>query len=442
MMSVTWLRLAFRVCMPALLVIGLSVRSLSAATFPQQDTDKHLGVASCASSTCHGAVSESKDSNVWRNEYRVWSKHDSHAQAFKVLQNAQSKAIAAKLGIGDPTKAKECLDCHADNVSAAARGPKFQISDGVGCEACHGGSEKWIKTHTEPGVSHADNLAQGMYPTEDPVARAELCLSCHLGNDNQFATHRIMGAGHPRMSFELDTFTVLQPAHYSVDADYIKRKGEVTDARLWALGQVRAARRIASLLDSHWFKASSMVPEPSFFDCHACHHPMNDLRWQPSELGAGMPPGAIRLNDAPMSMLRVIAERLNPSLAQELLSSTRALHKASLQSKEAVVAAATGLRNVCDKLEGAIAAARFTPADLRAMMATLFAQSGNGEYRDYTSAEQAVMAIDMMVITLGAGDKVKTEMDKLYALVEDEHHFSPKEFSTATRSLSARFKGL
>jgi hypothetical protein len=413
-----------------------------AAPFPQQDTNKHLGVASCASSTCHGAVSESKESNVWRNEYRIWSKHDTHAQAFKVLQNAQSKAIAAKLGIGDSTKAKECLDCHADNVSAAARGPKFQISDGVGCEACHGGSEKWIKTHTEPGVSHAQNLAQGMYPTEDPAARAELCLSCHLGNENQFATHRIMGAGHPRMSFELDTFTVLQPAHYSVDADYVKRKGNITDPTLWATGQVRSAKRIASLLDSHWFKAPSMVPEPSFFDCHACHHPMSDLRWQASDLGAGMPPGAIRLNDAPMSMLKVIADRINPALGQELLAATRGLHKASLNSREAVIGAAKTLRSVCDRLETSIASAAFAPADLRAMMTAIVVQSGNGEYRDYTSAEQAVMAIDMMVITLGAADKVKGEMDKLYGLVEDEHHFSPKEFAAALRTMSPRFKAL
>ena len=52
------------------------------------------------------------------------------------------------------------------------------------------------------------------------------------------------------------------------------------------------------------------------------------------------------------------------------------------------------------------------------------------------------MAIDMMVITLGAGDKVKGEMDKLYALVEDEHQFRPKDFAATTRSLAPRFKAL
>ncbi|MGK0321912.1 MAG: hypothetical protein ACI9JP_004111, partial [Granulosicoccus sp.] len=36
-----------------------------------------------------------------------------------------------------------------------------------------------------------------------------------------------MGAAHPRLSFELDLFTANQPAHYSVDADYMARKGTI-----------------------------------------------------------------------------------------------------------------------------------------------------------------------------------------------------------------------
>lgn len=422
-------------------IIGGSLE-LQAATFPQLDTQKHLGVASCASSNCHGAVTESKDSNIWRNEYRLWSKHDKHAQAYKVLQNAQSKSIAGKLGIADATKAKECLDCHADNVSSGARGPKFQVTDGIGCEGCHGGSEKWIKSHTDTQATHAKNLAAGMYPTEDPNARAELCLSCHIGNANQFATHRIMGAGHPRMSFELDTFTVLQPAHYNVDEDYRKRKGEISDPLMWAVGQVQTAKRYVQLLDSHWFKNSGLVPEPSFFDCHACHHPMNDVRWQGSELQGGLPPGAVRFNDAALTILRVIANRKAPALSAELLTATRNWHKASLASRDAVISAGKTLDGVLDKLEETFKKTTFAKPDLQAMINELLDQAGKGEYRDYTSAEQAVMAVDMMVITLGVNDKVKGDVDKLYALVEDEHAFRAKDFAAQTRAMSGRFRGL
>ena len=85
-----------------------------------------------------------------------------------------------------------------------------------------------------------ENLAAGLYPTEQPVARAEKCLSCHFGDDKKFVTHQIMGAGHPRMSFELDTFTAVEPAHFVIDKSYIERKGPVNDVRVWAVGQAVA----------------------------------------------------------------------------------------------------------------------------------------------------------------------------------------------------------
>ena len=143
--------------------------------------NKHLGPASCASSVCHGKLDRQDDLNVWLNEYRIWTRADKHSQAYRTLESDDSRRIAENLGLASATTAQICLDCHADNVAMEKRGPKFQLSDGVGCEACHGGGEEWIKSHAAEGATHADNLRRGMYPTEEPVARAELCLSCHMG---------------------------------------------------------------------------------------------------------------------------------------------------------------------------------------------------------------------------------------------------------------------
>jgi len=199
---------------------------------------KHLGVASCASSVCHGKLTAQTDRNVALNEYRTWSHDDYHSRAFRDLSNSQSQIMAGKLGLASAATAKICLDCHADNVAANLRGPKFQLSDGVGCEACHGGAEKWIETHTQKTAKHADNLARGMYPSEQPLRRAELCLSCHMGTRDKLATHIIMGAGHPRLRFELQVFTFNQPAHVTIDADYVQRKGKIEDMNLWVTGQI------------------------------------------------------------------------------------------------------------------------------------------------------------------------------------------------------------
>ena len=42
--------------------------------------DKHLGVASCAGSACHGAARMSGTS-VRQDEYLLWQRKDRHAQA-------------------------------------------------------------------------------------------------------------------------------------------------------------------------------------------------------------------------------------------------------------------------------------------------------------------------------------------------------------------------
>ena len=47
-------------------------------------------------------------------------------------------------------------------------GAKFQISDGVGCEACHGGAGGWLVSHYTLGATHADNVEAGMTALEDP----------------------------------------------------------------------------------------------------------------------------------------------------------------------------------------------------------------------------------------------------------------------------------
>ncbi|MGE4608509.1 MAG: multiheme c-type cytochrome, partial [Myxococcota bacterium] len=187
------------------------------AALPQLDGESHLGAAGCKGPICHTSADEQK--NIYGDEWFLWHEEDNHSNAYRVLRSSESKRIARNLNSGkDPWQMRVCLDCHADNVPEELRGPKFQIANGVGCEACHGGSKRWLGTHDD-GRTHAQNLADGMYPTDDPFSRAVLCISCHFGNKDKFVTHRIMGAGHPRMSFELQNFTNIQPPHFAIDED-------------------------------------------------------------------------------------------------------------------------------------------------------------------------------------------------------------------------------
>ena len=410
-----------------------------------QDATKaiRLGVTTCAGSTCHGSVQPWAKSTVLQNEYLTWQRKDRHAKAYEMLLNEQSKRIARNLGLEAAHTADVCLDCHADNVPKNLRGATFQISDGVGCEACHGASVGWIGVHLA-AQGHKANVAAGMYPTDDPVQRATLCLSCHLGDEKKFVNHRMMGAGHPRMPFELDTFTALQPAHFEIDDDYRRRKTVYSGVQTWAIGQAMATTRFLDLLLNPDRNRDGIFPELVFFDCNSCHHPMTQLRWQP-RAGTGLQPGIVRLNDANLIMLRVITRRLDPGLGKTVLQQTLALHAASTQDREALVAAARELRASADKLVTLFANHKFDQADISALLVGLTQEGLKGEYLDYVAAQQATMALGTILATMRAGKLAGAEqlkqmgaaLEGCYKAVEKDDEYDPVAFIEALKQFEA-----
>ena len=405
---------------------------------------KHLGVASCASSVCHGATQAFKGSNVMQNEFALWQEFDPHAtKAWQALTGDKGQAIARKLGLGDATTAKVCLDCHTDNVASAQRGDKFQLSDGIGCEACHGGAELWISSHAEKVATHADNLGKGLYETEDPVKRSQLCLSCHMGTTDRMITHRIMGAGHPRLAFELDTFTWLNP-QYKVDDDYLRRKGAWNGVRDWGVGQgVAAANLLDVLLDERagW---QGIFPELVLFDCHACHKPMSAGRWGPRQ-GTGLGPGVVRLNDSNLVMFRLLLSVVDRSAADRVQQQTRELHQATLRDRAATFAAARTLRDSVRAALPGVGSFDFDQGALAPILTSVIADAERGEFRDFAAAEQAAMAVQSVVVAFknagaldeGRSTSLQARVDALYVTVESEDAYLMGPFVTALRAVQA-----
>lgn len=426
-----WVRhlMAYAGLLPALLWVTPNVQG----TLPQYSSDKHLGVASCASSQCHGAVKKYEDSNIRRNEYRTWSREDAHARAYSVLRTKVSKDMARKLGLKNAHEAKVCLDCHTDNVDPILRGKKFRLSDGVGCEACHGGSENWIKSHTEKGATHEDNVSKGLFPSEVPVRRAELCLSCHFGGRNKFATHELMAAGHPRLSFELDTFTLTQ-THYDIDEDYLRRKTFPGNVETWANGVAQTARQNLEVINNIAFHEPGVFPEIALFDCHACHHTMNDQRWKRRTTTGSLPPGAIRLNDSAFVMLYIISLHVSPDDSQNMLQAIRSIHRSTLVGSGAMTTATQTLKGVVDRIQNVVIDFNFGQKLIRGIRKSILDFGSKGEFRDYSGAEQATMAIDLLTFALGEDVSLKNQLDRLYSVLENESRFSPSEFEKAVRA--------
>jgi cytochrome c554/c'-like protein len=419
--------------------IAFLLAASAAPAFAQQEPmGVHVGVATCSGSGCHGSTERPRNSAVPGNEYLIWSEKDKHRNAYNVLLEDRAIKMARALGLPDAASQKACLDCHADNVPANMRGARFQITDGVSCEACHGGASRWLGSHIS-GATHQANIAAGLYPTDQPVARADKCLGCHLGDANHHIDHRIYGAGHPRLTFELDTFTAIQPAHFIVDAGYIQRKGRVTDVQVWATGQaITLVKRMDQLLDPR-NAPRGLWPEFAFFDCQSCHHEYGNYA-RPNSSGV---PGSVRFNDANAVMLKVAAGRVAPGAANALSAHMMALHRATQSDWGSVQREAAGVRQAAQSLVNGFATHDFTAADIRAMINALVTLGASGTDAEFSHDEQIAMALEALTTALRSmgegegmqGDRFSGAMSGIYGAFTSEKQVKHEDFVRALRDL-------
>jgi hypothetical protein len=426
----------------AVMSAGMGGSTPAKAALPNDQ--QHLGVASCAGSTCHGR-SQPDGAVVRQDEIMRWQEPSSpggaHSRAYAILKEPRSQTIARRLGIGPAENAPMCLGCHSD--PAPSRGPRFQVTDGVGCEACHGGSAGYIDIHKTG--NRLGSLRAGLVNLNNPATRANVCLDCHFGSadGNQFVTHRIMGAGHPRISYELDLFSSLQQ-HHNEDADYVTRgKPKTNGVRYWAVGQAMAVERQLSLFQNASIGTEGAFPEFYFFDCHSCHRRIyDDQNFKASTVDnparpipVGMPP----FNDENMIMLSAAGRVAAPGLAAKFEADSKNFHAAIARDRQSAVAAAARLRASAGALANAFNTATFDRAKTFAIVDIIASESIAARFTDYEGCVQSVMAIDTLLNSLvnsgqvsgGSAAGIRTEINRAYAAVRDPNDFRPMEFRRA-----------
>ena len=440
----------------ALLALAAPALAQSAAPAPAGAASpaRHLGVQSCDGNNCHGAVEPLPKSRVPQNEYLIWSQKDKHAKAYAVLTDERSKRIAANMGLAQPPeKSPICLECHADYVPEDLRGPQYQISDGVGCEACHGGAGNWLGPHLT-GESHQANIAAGLYPTDQPEARATRCMMCHVGDDKRFATHEIMGAGHPPTPFELDTYTAIQPAHFVVNQSYIERKGKPNDIKIWAVGQaVDVKLRMDLILDPSRAPKGLNI-ELSLLDCESCHHPvpisadpqaLSKLQWRAHSASA-LPPGHLKFFDATAVMLLVNAAKFAPDKAGALRDHMAALQAALGKDWDTVKKEASAVRDAANALIPVLAGHDYTKDDAKALAGAVIKTATDGNEIGYSTAQQQVMALESIVAAMklmGYADDsqiaaLNDGLKGLYVTVADDAKYDPGHYVEALKAFGAK----
>ncbi|MXO91846.1 hypothetical protein GRI41_13505 [Altererythrobacter aquaemixtae] len=418
---------------------------------------RYEGVATCAGSTCHGRA-EGNGEVVRQDEIATWQEPSSstgaHSRAYAALASPRGRQIAASLGLGAATSAPACLGCHATYVPQSRQGARFQVSDGVGCETCHGPSSGWLAVHYAAPATHASNVAAGLNPLERPQTRARICLDCHFGSadGNQFVTHSMMAAGHPRVAFELDLFSALQQ-HHDEDDDYAARKGGTDSVALWAVGQAEAVRRSTDLFARDGIGTQGVFPEYYFYDCHSCHRSISDgpqrkLTFETNP-GRPIPFGMAPYNDENIIMLSAVSRALAPGRASAFDAASKNFHRAMGQGRGQAVAAAQKLSGEAAALSTALAQRSYSGNDAFTVVQMISDRATNPRFTDYAGSAQAVMAVDTLLnamvrdgrITVGAAAGIRANINRAYAAVRSPNSYQPAQFRAAlgqaTRAIGA-----
>jgi len=422
--------------------MSIAAAAAEPPTLPPERDARFLGVETCGSVQCHGSPQPWRNATVMMKERLIWEAHDRHSKAYASLSGEAGRRIAERLGIGDATRAEECLVCHTTHVPPARRGRAFTVEAGVGCESCHGPGGSFLSAHVQITSRHASNVAAGMFPTTNPDARAALCLSCHQGDAVRKVSHRLYGAGHPRLRFELDTYSVLQPYHFNPDADYRRRKPVPSHFRLWASGQLQAARNLLALTDPAAPHArAGLFPELAQFDCHACHQGiLDDPDYRPR---AGLPAGMPTRNDAPFVVLRALAALLQPASVPQLVEATRAWQKA-LASPAAQADAAAALARTVESLGTALAAHPDAAGDGRTVVTALIEQATRESPLPFIAAESVAMSLSTLLtaefeagrLTQERYRKVDAALNTVYAAVGNERTYRASAYASALGSVA------
>jgi hypothetical protein len=249
----------------AAIMLGALLAGVNLGAAESGAPSKYNGPGSCSSPSCHGGVQARDQTTVLQNEYSTWVVRDKHAHAYVNLTNPVGVRIAKIMGLPSPDTAPRCLACHALDVPPDERARTFDLTDGVGCENCHGPASAWLGPHTTRGWNYAKSQELGMYDTRDLVKRSERCLTCHLGTPEKSVDHELIAAGHPDLYFELDSFMSVMPPHWKeVDTD------PWFAVRAMAVGQAVQMREQLKRVARE--SQSGIWPEYGELDCFACHH--------------------------------------------------------------------------------------------------------------------------------------------------------------------------
>jgi len=417
------------------------VRAILAATPEMTPAGKYVGPGSCSAVACHGGIQPHSTTKVLQNEYSTWVTQDKHARAYTALTGSLGKQMAAILKIGPAEKAPKCLVCHALSIDKAHRARDFDIAEGVSCESCHGPASRWLGPHIQPDAKHADMVRLGLIDNKTLPVRAGQCLTCHLGAKGMEVDHEMIAAGHPDLTFELDSFTAVEPPHWVE-----KNADPLFGMRAWGVGQAVQMRE--SMLRVARRAQAGPWPEFSEMDCITCHHALTGPEsWRQQQGYDDHRPGDPPYNLARFVVFRHFAREIDPETARELeAESAKVAHLVTSLSPERtqVEVAANHAASLADKLVAEVDAAPYDRARTQRLLKSIAADGDAISRQGERSAEQATMTVDSLYIAIAkagaANPETRAAIDRLFTQVKNPSGYNAPQFAAGMKSVAATLR--
>ncbi len=365
------------------------------------------GASSCSGSNCHSGGTPRPGEVFLATEWDLWwdRGQGSHFRAFKTLSSDRSERMAKILYGADAVarEAAQCRACHALDAPKERQGGRFDIEDGVTCEACHGRSEKWLGPHQNADQWRRKMTAQqreaaGFLDLRDVVRRAEKCLECHAGTEEKRASHALMAAGHPTITLDLATDLFSVPLHWKDRQSYLSEsEGSWYHARVWAVGQAVALRESVRRL-AVW-AASDDPPDLTLFECYACHHDLDESKNWRQRRGFEKTPGDPVWESSAALLSRPLMDMFLPDAQAAFVERLAVLRKSvSIHGadRSAVRQAAEELTAIADQLVAKVAACQFDFERTMRLARAVVDRSEEILAGGYRAAERAFRALDAL----------------------------------------------
>jgi len=443
-----WLGLAAAAA-ALLLIPGTAVSGpQQGPALPASGVGKYNGPGGCAASNCHGSVKPKSvpGIRISQNEFSIWATQDKHARAYAVLSNPVSQRMGKILKIEQPNKSEKCLVCHALYVPPDLRATTFQLDDGVSCENCHGPAVGWLGPHTTEGWQHysaAEKSKYGMYDTRDLVKRSEKCMTCHVGAAEKQVDHEMIAAGHPDLTFELDSFSAAMPRHWKVD----RTGDEWIGVQSWAIGQAVQLRESLQRLSRR--AASPTWPDYAELDCFACHHsltaPSDSWRLTTGGYYQDRRPGVPAWNSSRYIVFRSYLAVVDPQGGQSLNDAVGQVSRlvAKWAGPQEISAAAQNAAGIAEQVLQTIKAQQYSPGLTARIMLSIASDSNVISEGGERAAEQAAMALDTLSIAYTANAKLPNEQElravinNLFAQLRSPSGYNASQFQQQLQKVQA-----